>query len=99
MKCIPGEGMPTYRDPYDRGVLLVRFDVEFPKDGFLAVEKLTLLEALLPKREECIIPDGAEEVTMVTYNAEDHARQRHRHAYVDDDDDDDDEPRVQCASQ
>lgn len=27
VKCVPNEGMPIYRDPYDKGQLIIQFDV------------------------------------------------------------------------
>ncbi|KAG1054630.1 hypothetical protein G6F43_003359 [Rhizopus delemar] len=51
VKRVPNEGMPTYKHPDNRGDLYIQFDVEFPNDGFAAIEQLKQLETTLPKRQ------------------------------------------------
>nr|CAD7201752.1 unnamed protein product [Timema douglasi] len=34
MKCIVGEGMPHHRNPFEKGNLYVKFDVNFPSSSF-----------------------------------------------------------------
>eukprot|EP00058_Branchiostoma_floridae_P006919 XP_002592407.1 hypothetical protein BRAFLDRAFT_118420 [Branchiostoma floridae] len=48
VKCIMNEGMPMYRNPFDKGRLIIQFVVNFPPDGFLPKKKLPELEALMP---------------------------------------------------
>jgi DnaJ family protein A protein 2 len=31
---VPGEGMPRYRSPFEKGELFIKFDVEFPSSHF-----------------------------------------------------------------
>merc|ERR1711881_313869 len=31
IKCVYGEGMPTYRNPFEKGKLIVKFSVDFPE--------------------------------------------------------------------
>merc|ERR1712209_338661 len=31
LKCVYGEGMPTYRNPFEKGKLIIQFNVEFPE--------------------------------------------------------------------
>ena len=31
---VPGEGMPRYRSPFEKGDLFIKFDVEFPASHF-----------------------------------------------------------------
>merc|ERR1711972_338023 len=30
LKCVYGEGMPTYKNPFEKGKLIVQFKVDFP---------------------------------------------------------------------
>ncbi|KAK7095955.1 dnaJ homolog subfamily A member 1-like [Littorina saxatilis] len=99
IKCVMGEGMPVYRDPFEKGRLIVQFNVKFPDK--IDPAKIATLETCLPPREEEIIPDGSEHVTLLAYDpSEDRGRgglHRRGEAY----DSDDDQPggqRVQCAS-
>ena len=100
VKCIMGEGMPQYRNPFEKGRLIVQFNVSFPEDGWLPVDKISLLESLLPPRQEVIIPDGAEECTLTKFDPHSDARRSRSMGEVYDDDDDDGMhgQRVQCAS-
>lgn len=101
VKVVMNEGMPFYKNPFEKGQLIIQFFVKFPEDGWLPMDKISQLEAILPPRQETIIPDGAEEVDLVRYEPTARGRGGHRHeAYHDDDDDDDGMhgQRVQCAS-
>ncbi|RKO99905.1 hypothetical protein CXG81DRAFT_13870 [Caulochytrium protostelioides] len=58
-KVIKGEGMPTYKRPFDRGDLVLHFKVEFPDPAWFmdttpmpteGLRRLTLVEACLPPR-------------------------------------------------
>ena len=91
--------MPTYRQPFLRGNLLVLFTIKFPEDDWLPSEKLEEVEKLLPARQEIMIPDCAEECTMSRYDARQESGSRRgagRTAY--DDEDEEGPQRVQCAS-
>ena len=48
IKCVYGEGMPTYRNPFEKGKLIIQFAVKFPErlDPALAVK----LEKILPPK-------------------------------------------------
>ncbi|XP_076358209.1 dnaJ homolog subfamily A member 2-like isoform X1 [Tachypleus tridentatus] len=91
IKGIQGEGMPIYRDPFEKGNLYIKLDVEFPPDHFIEEEKLKLLEKLLPKRPPCHIPQGehVEEVDLHDYdpNTRSQGAGRSTEAYESDDDD------------
>ena len=95
IKCILNEGMPLYRDPFTKGRLIIKFNVTFPEPGSIPHKKLTELESCLPKRQEVIIPDGAEEHTLEDYDPR--ASHRRGEAY-DEDDEGMGGQRVQCAS-
>uniref|UniRef100_A0A023F8W3 Putative molecular chaperone dnaj superfamily n=1 Tax=Triatoma infestans TaxID=30076 RepID=A0A023F8W3_TRIIF len=97
LKCILGEGMPQYKNPFEKGRLIIQFSVIFPTT--LPPEIIPRLEACLPPRTEQIIPDNAEEVTMFEMNPEEEARKRSsqfRNVY--DEDEQGAPSRVQCAT-
>lgn len=77
MKCVMDEGMPRYKNPYEKGRLIIKFMVNFPPDGFITSPHLSQLEQLLPPREEVLIPDDAEEHDLVKIDPAESRRQRH----------------------
>lgn len=46
LKCIINEGMPHYRNPFEKGRLIIQFAVDFPKQ--LSPDVIPQLEKLLP---------------------------------------------------
>lgn len=101
-KCVLSEGMPRYKNPFEKGRLIITFSVNFPPDGFITEAHLPQLQQLLPPREKVILPDDGEEVNLVKLDPEEESRRRRHHtgnAY--DDDEDMGHPRggVQCQSQ
>lgn len=60
LKCILNEGMPQYKNPFEKGKLIIQFIVNFPDT--IDEKRIPQLEALLPPRPEIIIPDEADEV-------------------------------------
>ncbi|KAL4641955.1 hypothetical protein GN956_G10539 [Arapaima gigas] len=94
IKCVQNEGMPIYRDPYEKGQLIIQFVVEFPEKCWLPEHVLPQLEALLPPRDEQMITDDMEEVDLceMTYQSQQNCRGE---AY-----EEDDGPRggVQCQT-
>lgn len=46
IKCVYGEGMPTYRNPFEKGKLIIQFAVQFPERLDPAVAEK--LEKILP---------------------------------------------------
>lgn len=108
--AILGEGMPRHRNPMEKGNLYIEFNITFPEKDFLPVEKLRLLEGLLPPRVEQmefdINDEMTEEADMLDYDPKLHSKSagHFKEAYYDDEDDDEDEghghgPGVQCAAQ
>uniref|UniRef100_A0A0B7AVQ7 J domain-containing protein n=1 Tax=Arion vulgaris TaxID=1028688 RepID=A0A0B7AVQ7_9EUPU len=101
VKCVMGEGMPVYRDPFEKGRLIIQFLVTFPASGFLTPQAIDVLESILPPRQEVIVPDGAEECQLQDFDPTrdniDHRRGHGMEAY-DSDDDHQGGQRVQCAS-
>ena len=62
IKCVLNEGMPIYHRPYEKGRLIIEFKVNFPENGFLSPDKLSLLENLLPERKEVEETDEMDQV-------------------------------------
>lgn len=50
IKRIKGEGMPVYRNPFEKGDLYIQFQVEFPEPYFTSEAKLKELEKIFPFR-------------------------------------------------
>jgi len=101
IKCVMGEGMPMYRDPFEKGRLIIQFGVTFPRNNFLPAKSMDILEKVLPAREEVIVPDGAEECNLQDYDPSTHSRGNsrvHHEAYDSDDEGGHGGQRVQCAS-
>ncbi|CAK9820616.1 DnaJ homolog subfamily A member 1 [Anthophora plagiata] len=93
LKCILNEGMPTYKDPFTRGRLIIQFVVNFPKSIDPSI--IPTLEQCLPPRETIIIPEGAEECSLTDFDPEQETRRRdQRQAY----EEDEGPSRVQCAT-
>lgn len=105
VKVVTGEGMPMFRNPYERGNLFIKFDVKFPENHFADEATIKKIEALLPPRPRIEIPEGemVEEVNMDDYVATRREEGGSRAQAYQEDDDDDEGPRggpgVQCASQ
>lgn len=99
VKCILGEGMPTYRNPFEKGKLVIQFLVKFPDQ--IDPKVIPMLEKVLPPRPVVDIPiddEMLEEVTLVDVDLSRMGGKRgaggaaggsrHRQAYEEDDDDD-----------
>ncbi|KAK8400260.1 hypothetical protein O3P69_003159 [Scylla paramamosain] len=84
IKSVLGEGMPQYKNPFEKGRLLLQFLVDFPSQ--IPLDRIRKLEKILPPRPEIIIPDEGEEVNLVELDHNQRGR-RHNHIYDDDDDD------------
>merc|ERR1712018_40651 len=55
VKQVQGEGMPYYRNPFEKGRLLIRFNVVFPPN--LEPSMAEALSKILPPVAEDIVPD------------------------------------------
>lgn len=42
IRVVRGEGMPQYRNPFEKGDLYIKFDVQFPENNWISPEKLTV---------------------------------------------------------
>lgn len=63
-KCIMGEGMPQYKNPFEKGRLIVQFAIKFPPK--LDASIVPDLEKCLPPRPVISIPIEAEECNLVS---------------------------------
>ncbi|KAG7216098.1 hypothetical protein INR49_007850, partial [Caranx melampygus] len=69
IRMVKGEGMPQYRNPFEKGDLYIKFDVQFPENNWISPEKLNELECLLPGRaENPVIAADAEEVDLTDFD-------------------------------
>ncbi|XP_009079789.1 PREDICTED: dnaJ homolog subfamily A member 1-like, partial [Acanthisitta chloris] len=100
LKCIPNEGMPVYRSPFQKGKLILQFEVKFPEPGWLPTERLRQLQAFFPAQEEVMATEDTEEVELSDYSP--HSGQGRRHypgeAYHEDDFEDGMRQHVQCQT-
>ncbi|CAF3852338.1 unnamed protein product [Rotaria sordida] len=88
IKCILNEGMPVYRNPLEKGRLVLHFDVKFPTKNEIRPENISKLETLLPSRSHVSIPMDAEECVLTEYDPRQSQRSNKNDIY------DDDDPRV-----
>uniref|UniRef100_A0A8B9H9W3 DnaJ heat shock protein family (Hsp40) member A2b n=1 Tax=Astyanax mexicanus TaxID=7994 RepID=A0A8B9H9W3_ASTMX len=102
-RVVRGEGMPQYRNPFEKGDLYIKFDVRFPDNGWISTEKLTELEDLLPSREEVpVISADTEEVDLQEFDMSQGSSGSHRREAYNDSSDEEGGPHgpgVQCAHQ
>lgn len=107
-KAIDGEGMPQYKNPFEKGRLIIKFDVEFPESGFLNSQAQQSLISILPKGTPMNLADAGkeepEEVTLVNVATQARASGRtrggqhshshgHHQGYAEESDDEDEGPR------
>lgn len=103
MKGVGQEGMPMYRNPFEKGLLYIKFEVTFPQSSFTAIQGLKELESLLPPRPLFEMPAGenVEEVDLMDFDPNLHrgASTSRSEAYDSEDEDRYRGPGVQCAHQ
>jgi len=102
LKMVRGEGMPQYRNPFEKGRLIIQFNVIFPPSLDPAVAEA--LASILPPAPEPILPDDVDEVDLNDFDPEsDRQQQQSRGGHYDDDDEGHHGhpggPGVQCATQ
>ncbi|XP_005730066.1 dnaJ homolog subfamily A member 1 [Pundamilia nyererei] len=97
VRCVMNEGMPLYKEPYERGQLIIQFQVEFPEKNWLPEHLMFQLERLLPPREDVMVTDDMEEVELSEADLKSQQKHYSGEAY----EEDDDNPRggVQCQTQ
>lgn len=88
IKNVRGEGMPIYRNPFEKGNLYVRFTIEYPEKYSITPENLKRLEQILPPRPAFVMPVGehVEEVNWYDYDPDTDQNDDRRDGYEDSDD-------------
>jgi len=78
LKVVVSEGMPMHRNPFDKGNLVIQFQVEYPsKEFFSNQDNVKLLTALLPpKTDQAVVTDATEETILEDYDPHTHARRQ-----------------------
>ncbi|CAH0700712.1 unnamed protein product [Spodoptera exigua] len=101
LKCIQGEGMPQFKNPFEKGNLYIKFDVVFPENNFATEEQMKQIESVLPPRPAFVMPTGedVEEVNLMEYTASERGRGREEAYASDDEEHMHTGPEVQCAHQ
>ncbi|KAI7811863.1 dnaJ homolog subfamily A member 4 [Triplophysa rosa] len=97
LKCIHNEGMPVYKEPYEKGLLIIQFEIEFPDKHWLPEHMLPDLERLLPVREHIMLSDDTEEVDLCEIDYE-----NQKGSFSGETNEEDERPRgggVQCQTQ
>jgi len=102
IKCIPGEGMPLYKKPYEKGRLIIKFNIQFPKT--ISAEANKLLEKALPRPKPKNPPTGElEDVELVKFDPNERSNHHHNdhrgEAYDEDDEEHQHQQGVSCAQQ
>lgn len=106
VKCIASEGMPLHKRPYEKGRLIIKFNVQFPKT--LKENHIQLLEKALPKpkAKPAISEEEVEDVTLMDFDINEQRRQHTHHrggggeAYEEDEEEGHGHPQgVSCAQQ
>jgi len=95
VKVAMGEGMPIYRNPFEKGNLIVQFEVEYPSPEWFSIqENRDAIEKLLPpKQEQVTTMHDMEEAMLCDFEPERHQTRGGRGggrggaAYDEDDDD------------
>jgi len=62
MKQIDFEGMPTYKSPFDKGHLFIKFEVDFPNT--IPEEMISELIKILPQKNKVELLDGEKEIEL-----------------------------------
>ncbi|KAL0488809.1 dnaJ subfamily A protein [Acrasis kona] len=79
---VSNEGMPTYRNPFQKGALLIKFDVEFPES--IPANVVGQLQSILPAKPKAELPVMKEKPKKKASKDDD-----------EDDDEDEDHPMVE----
>ena len=91
----------SYKRPFDKGNLYIKFEIKFPPARWIDDSKLTQLASLFPSREKPSYK--AEEVEEVVLSNVDPMQQGRASSQMDMDEDEDHHghqgPGVQCAQQ
>lgn len=88
VRSVLGEGMPMYKNPFEKGQLVIQFNVEFPKT--LDINCINALEQVLPPRQQFDMPLEIDEECLLMDLKQSTGHSRHqREVYMNDSDSDD----------
>lgn len=96
IKAVLNEGMPMYKNPFEKGRLVIQFNVKFPEANQIDMKAIAELEKILPAKPKVTIPAGAETFDLVDLDPA-YERSKRHDAY--EDDEMGGPKRVQCANQ
>lgn len=76
LKVVVSEGMPIHRNPFEKGNLVIQFEVGYPdKEFFSNPDNIRLLNSILPsKTDQAIVSDDVEEIILDDYDVHTHSR-------------------------
>ncbi|XP_012262535.2 dnaJ homolog subfamily A member 2-like [Athalia rosae] len=100
VKGVVGEGMPHYRNPFEKGNLYINFEVTFPSNHFASEKVFAELRSKLESGPTTVVPPDAEEVDLQEFDPSHRdAAGRSGEAYASDEDEMPQHSGVQCAHQ
>jgi DnaJ family protein A protein 2 len=96
-KMIANEGMPKHRNPFQKGSLLIKFDIEFPKK--IPDNIASQLLKLLPPKAKIEKTSADMHDVVLEEPAFDEKSNARREAYNEDDEDDEGRQGISCGTQ
>ena len=90
--------MPMYKNPFEKGRLIIHFNVKFPTPDQVNLKTIVELEKILPAKPKMTLPKDAEEHQLVDLDPA-YERSKRNDAMNQDDDMEGGPKRVQCANQ
>lgn len=94
LRVIPNEGMPRYRNPFEKGRLIIKFNVVFP--NYLDEATVEKLRSILPRSNTETIEPEEDFVELLPYEESNAYHNEHQEAYMEEDSDG--PQRVHCGS-
>lgn len=73
-----------YKNPFEKGRLIINFNVKFPESGDIDVKKIGELEKALPPRQKVAIPADSEEHTLIDLDPA-YEKSKRQDEYMDED--------------
>lgn len=102
-KMIESEGFPTHRDPFNKGRLIIVFNVDFPDS--LTAANADKIRSALPKVSKATVPPASEDVKLLDFDGQGEWRGGIEEENGNEPDEDDPQshfhggPQAQCAQQ
>ena len=99
VKCIPGEGFPIHKRPFDKGRLFIKFTVEFPAPGTVSAAQAQQLEKIIPtmtRTQPKYNPAEVDEYELKEVDPHDDARYRDARSEAYHEDDEHGQPQSNC---